>query len=113
MGGFPFNFNWPNYMMIKYLKVLEQLEESFGGYFLFGLGLILDEGDDFPDIGDGESVSLTKLFGRKYGGLYYNKNYLLLLIIPDILVFNDIDIMYLYLILNLFFMLYFAPEYLR
>ena len=43
--------------------MLEKLEKSFGGYFLFGLCFVLEEVDQFPHVGYGESVRVGLLFG--------------------------------------------------
>ena len=49
--------------------MLEKLEKSFGGYFLFGLCFVLEEVDQFPHVGYGESVRVGLLFGGQYDRL--------------------------------------------
>ena len=44
--------------------MLEELEKSFGGYFLLTLCLVLKEVDQFPHVGYGESLRVGLLFGR-------------------------------------------------
>ncbi len=36
--------------------MVEELEESFGGDFLIGFGLVLKEMNEFPNVGDGEAI---------------------------------------------------------